>query len=259
MSSEEPSPSHSTPDSPNITSPLHFQTGHRNTGIPSAILGVVLLWIGFLITMILIRGSDVGTPSGESQALIRSSERMLQMAQWTIASVLTIGGALIGFNWFQNQRDREDIRVAQKEVSILVESTPDQIADLEFRINERLSVLEGVIVFSSDATMGIQMLDEARSLSHPMAPTANHFVGLFVNGGENFRKKRTAMQLIAFTLDRQLEQGGLDEHDIRAVQAVIPDLWLFDQPLAHQIVTTLQRIQRSEQNDTVNARESNSV
>ncbi len=129
------------------------------------VAAVILIWTGFLITMIVTQGSDIGTPASETEAVIRSNERLLQMAQWTIATVLTIGGALIGFNWFQNQRERESIEASRSDVVKVIESLPGTIDELTETIEQRLQLLERAVQFTHDATVGVQMLEEAKQLS----------------------------------------------------------------------------------------------
>lgn len=171
------------------------------------------------------------------------------MAQWTIASVLTIGGALIGFNWLQNQGERERIRQAHDEVIALADTVPKLVEDVESRINQRLLQLEGVVLFSWDVNMGIQMLDEARQHSHPLDPTVAYFSSVFVNAGDNFQRKRGAMQLIAYSIDRDLKKGVLHENDRNAVYRILPDLWHFDQAMANHIVRTLEQMRQDQQNE----------
>jgi len=81
-------------------------------------------------------------PAGESfsaATALAMGERMGQSAEWTIATVLVIGSALIGLNWYQGdrryQRDMDDI--------------DDRIAALDTQIRERLNAIE----FTSKATL----------------------------------------------------------------------------------------------------------
>lgn len=80
----------------------------------------ILIWIAFLITMILLKGSDIGSPGTPQSALIATNERLLQMVQWTIGTVLTLGGALIGLNWYQGEKRYEhDRRVFEERLTAL--------------------------------------------------------------------------------------------------------------------------------------------
>src|SRR5215204_1357056 len=53
-------------------------------------------------------------PVTDSEVVSLASERMIQMAQWTIGAVLTLGSVLIGFNWItatrNYERDRQELR-----------------------------------------------------------------------------------------------------------------------------------------------------
>jgi len=59
-------------------------------------------------------GNTIGSPSSdlvEVGSLQRANDHLLQLVQWTIGLVITVGGTLVGFNWFQSrsryQEDRE--------------------------------------------------------------------------------------------------------------------------------------------------------
>jgi hypothetical protein len=72
---------------------------------------VAMGFVGFLVYLIL---STRTSPTSDSESLI-------QMAQWTIVTVLTGGAALIGINWYQGEkryeRDREDVNKAVEELA----------------------------------------------------------------------------------------------------------------------------------------------
>ncbi|MGI8485669.1 MAG: hypothetical protein ACR2OU_15580 [Thermomicrobiales bacterium] len=74
-------------------------------------LGVVAL--AFVLAIITSDSKLVVTPY-ESTAVAASGERLIQMAQWTIGTVLTVGALLIGLNWYQNdrryERDKQDLK-----------------------------------------------------------------------------------------------------------------------------------------------------
>jgi hypothetical protein len=84
----------------------------------------ILGFIGFLLYRVV---STSVSPSSDSEA-------MIQMAQWTIATILTVGAALIGINWYQAERryerDRADL---QTEFEKRFESISDWVASVEIR------------------------------------------------------------------------------------------------------------------------------
>ncbi|MGH2548674.1 MAG: hypothetical protein ACRDHN_04760 [Thermomicrobiales bacterium] len=77
-----------------------------------ASLGLVLIW-RILTTDTSLTTHVIGSASSaaiDSATLIQSNQRLLQMVQWTIGLVITIGGLLIGFGWFQNRSRYDDDR-----------------------------------------------------------------------------------------------------------------------------------------------------
>lgn len=82
------------------------RTGRIIGGLLAFVIAVSAL---VLLIRLLWAPTDIGTPATESEALTRANERMLDMAKWTISTILLIGGGLIGLNWYTNeQRYRED-------------------------------------------------------------------------------------------------------------------------------------------------------
>lgn len=77
-----------------------------------AIRLVMIAALGFVGYLLFRITTTHTTPSTDSEA-------MIQMAQWTIAVILTAGGALIGINWYQSercyQRDIDDITKANED------------------------------------------------------------------------------------------------------------------------------------------------
>jgi hypothetical protein len=82
----------------------------RKVAASNVVASAISIWVAFLIAMILLKGSDLGSPESAQSALIAANERSLQMVQWTIATVLTLGGALIGLNWYQGEKRYEHDR-----------------------------------------------------------------------------------------------------------------------------------------------------
>lgn len=80
------------------------------TKIASVLIGGVLLALVF--RGVLFAPTSIGSPSSESDALIRANERLLEMTKWTISTILILGTGLIGLNWYSNEhryaRDRAE-------------------------------------------------------------------------------------------------------------------------------------------------------
>jgi len=95
-------------------------------GTRIAVAIVVVGYFGVLIGRLLI--ADFSDAQGE-------------MVRWTITTVLTAGGALIGLNWYQNQqryeRDKREIEESAKEyrkgVDTSISSLRDQLTVIERR------------------------------------------------------------------------------------------------------------------------------
>lgn len=104
--------------------------------------GALVVWIAFLISWIVLKGSDIGTPASAQSALIAANERLLQMVQWTIATVLTLGGALIGLNWYQGEKRYEhDKHEFEARVQTLEEQTARRLSYLELANTATLEML----------------------------------------------------------------------------------------------------------------------
>lgn len=119
----------------------------RRDAVSVAVIACLALFVGSVVWRMLFPPAPVNVviqpdPSGESfsaAAALAMGERMGQSAEWTIATVLVIGSALIGLNWYQGdrryQRDMDDIDA--------------RIAALDTQIRERLDAIE----FTSKATL----------------------------------------------------------------------------------------------------------
>lgn len=90
-------------------------------------------WFVFLATWIVVKGSNLGDASTANAATIAVSERLVQMAQWTVTTVLTLGGALIGLNWYQNERRyQEDKASFEQKITARVDQLGEKVRFLEF-------------------------------------------------------------------------------------------------------------------------------
>lgn len=98
-------------------------------------------WFIFLATWIVLRGSDLSGITDVDQATLASSERLVQMAQWTVTTVLTLGGALIGLNWYQNERRYYDDKAAlERKVNDSIHELSQRLSFLEFVSNAQLQM-----------------------------------------------------------------------------------------------------------------------
>lgn len=65
-----------------------------------------------LATTIVTTDTSLGLPEtvSNAEALVRSNERLFQLAQWSISTVLIVSGGLLGLNWYQSHQRYEDLR-----------------------------------------------------------------------------------------------------------------------------------------------------
>jgi hypothetical protein len=87
------------------------------------ILLAVLIALGVVVFQVITTDTSLNLipTSGESAAVIRTNERVVQLTQWTISTILIVAGGLIGLNWYQNQRryerDKEDLNAFREATS----------------------------------------------------------------------------------------------------------------------------------------------
>lgn len=78
--------------------------------------------IALLILKIAFSSTRIPESSGESEAIAEMAARMADLAQWTISTVLLVGGLLVGLNWYQSERRYEhDRSTVQDELAVMSE------------------------------------------------------------------------------------------------------------------------------------------
>ena len=153
--------------------------------ISTVVAAVVALWVGFLITMILLKGSDIGSPASAQSALIAANERSLQMVQWTIATVLTLGGALIGLNWYQGEKRYEhERRIIEDKLT----------AEMERRLGEHrkeLEMLTRASILSLDAHAAQMMREQVGPRNGPVDDLTfvDRVIAAFQSAGSTFARR----------------------------------------------------------------------
>lgn len=94
--------------------------------------------------------ADTPAESFSAASALATGERMGQSAEWTIATVLVIGSALIGLNWYQgDRRHQHDMAEMEK-----------KIAALKATMESRLGVIELATVGTLEY-MNFKSIDEA--------------------------------------------------------------------------------------------------
>lgn len=183
----------------------------------SGVVAAVVMLIAFLITMILLKGSDIGSPATPQCALIAANERLLQMVQWTVGTVLTLGGALIGLNWYQGEKRYEhDRRVFEEKLT----------AEVDRRLSEynaHLDMVTRASIVSLDS-IAAQMVREAAG---PRDGTLNDLT--FVH------RVIRAFQSESITWMRRGIGQVLSEELVRAVGAIPGNVGRLDQDQLRRI------------------------
>lgn len=121
----------------------------RNPALLLLMLAILIAVV--LVFRILFAPVEIGTPATESEALVRSNERLIQIVQWTISTVLVIGGGLIGLNWYRDEkryeRDRQEVDRIRKDLDDFRRQTSQHVLDLSqetveaifFRVIEQMT------------------------------------------------------------------------------------------------------------------------
>ncbi len=111
------------------------------------ILLAVLIALGVVVFRVLTTDTSLNLipTSDESAAVIRANERVVQLTQWTISTILIVAGGLIGLNWYQNQRryerDKEDLNAFRTSTSHDVATVRDEFAARLVRLEQQNELL----------------------------------------------------------------------------------------------------------------------
>lgn len=155
------------------------QTWGKLPSVTSFFLIVATALLFVLIFRVVYTDTDIPVSSTDAEATAVANERLFQLAQWTVGSILTIGIALIGFNWAQTQRDRAEIDGAIARIDEVAADLNKRQAEFQSDIESRIKQLEISVLFSWDANLGERLLQEARRETHPLEPTPSYFIRKF--------------------------------------------------------------------------------
>jgi hypothetical protein len=109
-------------------------------------------------TEIVIQASD-GTANFDAVTAASYGSRMADLAETTIVSILTIGGALIGLNWFTSHRNYQD---EMRRFASERESANKQLAEAISRVELKLAPLRSELIeVRTDQENHYQSLSEA--------------------------------------------------------------------------------------------------
>lgn len=161
------------------------------------ILLAVLIALGVVVFRIVTTDTSLRLlpANSESAAVIRANERVVQLTQWTISTILIVAGGLIGLNWYQNQRryerDKEELDTFRLETS-------DDVTQIRTTVETRLHRLEqqsAVLAEQHRDHVLIQAVDDvARAFS------VNHAFQVIVSWYDRIREIDNTEQERALTL-----------------------------------------------------------
>jgi hypothetical protein len=203
---------------------------------------VVAVALGALVIRgTLLAPTSIGSPTSESDALIRANERLLEMAKWTISTILLLGGALIGLNWYSNEqrysRDRAEhesrIVDLRKAFNSVLENTSKQYLEIHGQVSNTRSelieaqsqIMQGLLYPGGEFPEGgyaqrvFELIEGHSILPNYKKRLLDHFLSHFENA-----EARTSF-VVFLGLDylpeiaRAAEKHGLNEEAARARNA----------------------------------------
>lgn len=215
------------------------QTWGKLPSVTSFFLIVATALLFVLIFRVVYTDTDIPVSSTEAEATAVANERLFQLAQWTVGSILTIGIALIGFNWAQTQRDRAEIDGAIARIDEVAADLNKRQAEFQSDIESRIKQLEIAVLFSWDANLGERLLQEARRETHPLEPTPSYFIRKFRIPKISYAYKRAYSQLVLQRADVEANRNALIAQEIELLQAFLPELLNFDPSLGNWLAQFL--------------------
>jgi len=180
------------------------------------IVAAVLVLTFSLLYRILFSSVEIGTPATETAALTRANERLLEMVKWTISTILLIGGALIGLNWYSSEqryrtdRANDERRILGLEFSI-GRMQEDHAVDLQTLRNELLKFKLETLVPLGQLRSSLDDFAHA-SLMTKMKQAAeggNHnYIDIYCGLFKDITTTRAEKRLILSMLKSDLEQSA---------------------------------------------------
>lgn len=105
--------------------------------------------VSIVMFRIAVMDTDIGGRTPVAAMNAASSEAMMQLAQWTITTVLALGGALIGLNWYQGEKRHEhDRQVFEDRLTANIDK---KLSEHNEMYNQHLEMLTRASIASLDA------------------------------------------------------------------------------------------------------------
>lgn len=113
-------------------------------------IAIALLFFAIFVRIIMADVSlwDRGAvpPDTETAAVIAANERVLQLVQWTVSTILVVAGGLLGLNWYQNQKryddDKTDLARFRRDMERRYQRDHGEILQIRKEMDARVSRAE---------------------------------------------------------------------------------------------------------------------
>lgn len=183
-------------------------------------LGMMFLW------RLITAPTYIGSPVSESQALTRANERIIQMVQWMISTILLLGGGLIGLNWYQSnqryERDKEDLERRLEEVRRFEERAENYARELRNAPSEIQKSLESQFskYFEETPTQTrLPLTDADDEPPSPSSPSDERQKGTFRAFLDNIYSRET-LPPIQRQVERYINPNPFEDIRIQKLDAV---------------------------------------
>ena len=186
----------------------------RNTWITAGVLLAIGILALILVARILFADLSVQAPTIQvdsstqgvssaidSAALIQANERLLQLVQWTLGLLITVGGLLVGYSWFQNRSNREE---DERRFDKAVDEAKNTYAEKVQQINQLGSDITSMR--SSFNALADEYLQRMREAENRIALAEAKAQLSFYRAGS----MEASMSAVGFMMD-WMRKGQLDE------------------------------------------------
>lgn len=162
-------------------------------------------------------------------ALIDANDRIIQLTQWVIGTVLLVGTALIGLNWYQGERRYQNDRA--RDIARLEEFRGDLNALTE-QVNNLKTDRESLASTLERAQRLLDFLDQAHQIhfTDRWFMSSNRLEELVTDYGKGDHESRRKIMVYVsealkreerFVLEQVVRQKGKDEVTIRALEKCV--------------------------------------
>lgn len=183
-------------------------------------LGAGLVFMFRLDTSVPVSTTDV-------EATARANERLLQIVQWSLTTVLGLGVALIAVNWYQSTKDRSDVEELERTLKLTIQSFEERLSDL--------SEMADTLAFN------IAIQDLNGHLSTAGLTGNSDSITLLINA---FRKNKDEYPIYAnASLKLLVAVASSERHDPtkhETLNAVLPDIKEFDPLISGELAEIIR-------------------